>query len=90
MNYAYLVLVNIIRELGLSELVEGDDDQGHEDVDEEEREDDEVNNVEDGHLSAEPGDRTLVLVRRGHRVLQDAVNTRRKEKSFKISCIYSI
>ena len=31
-------------------FLEGDDDEGHEDVDEEERKDDEVNDIKDGHL----------------------------------------
>ena len=66
-----LVLVNIILQLSLAELVEGDDDQGHEDVDEEEGEDNEEHNVEDGLLGAEPGDRTLVLICGCHGVLQD-------------------
>ncbi len=68
-----MVLVNVICELRLSQLVECDDDQRDEDVDKEEREDDEVDNVEDGHLGAEPGDWTLVLERGRHGVLQDAV-----------------
>ena len=51
-------------------LLERDDDESDEDVDEEERKDDEVDDVEDGHLHAEVGLRTLVLVRRVHRVDQ--------------------
>ncbi len=68
-----LVLVHVVLQLCLAQLVEGDDDEGDEDVDEEEGEDDEEDDVEDGHLHAEPGHRALVLVRRRHRVLQDAV-----------------
>jgi hypothetical protein len=46
-----LIFVNFrLLELGLALLLEGDDDQGHEDVHEEEWKDDEVNNVENGHL----------------------------------------
>ena len=71
-TYAHLVFVDVVRELRFAELVEGDDDERDEDVDEEEGEDDEVDDVEDGRLRAEPRDRTLVLVSRGHRVLQDA------------------
>jgi len=52
-------------------LLEGDDDQSHEDVDEEEGEHHEVDHVEDGHLHAEAGAGALVLVRSVHRVLQD-------------------
>jgi hypothetical protein len=47
----YLILINLcLLELCLALLLEGDDDQGHEDVDKEERKDNEVNNVENGHL----------------------------------------
>ena len=65
-----LVLVNIILQLSLAKFVEGDDDQGHEDVDEEEGEDDEEDNVEDTLLRPVPGDGALVLVCGGHRVLE--------------------
>ena len=71
-----LVLVHVVLQLCLAQLVEGDDDEGDEDVDEEEGEDDEEDDVEDGHLHAEPGHRALVLVRRRHRVLQDAVGNK--------------
>ena len=67
-----LVLVDVLRQLGLSQLVEGHDDQGDEDVDEEEGEDDEVDDVKDGDLGLEPGDGALVLVRGRHGVLQDS------------------
>ena len=39
-------------EFRLSLFLKGDDDQGHENVDEEEGEDDEVDDVEDGHFSS--------------------------------------
>ena len=71
-NTRLLVLVHVILQLRLPELVEGDDDQGHEDVDEEEGEDDEEDNVEDTLLRPVPGDGALVLVGRGHRVLEDS------------------
>jgi len=58
-------------QLGLAELVEGDNDEGHEDVDEEEGEDDEEDDVEDGHLDPEPRLGPLFLVGRGHRILQN-------------------
>ena len=51
-------------------LLERNDDERDEDVDEEEWEDDEIDDVEDGHLHAEVGLRTVVLVRRVHRVDQ--------------------
>ena len=71
-NTRLLVLVHVILQLCLPELVEGDDDQGHEDVDEEEGEDNEEHNVEDALLRPVPGDGALVLVGRGHRVLEDS------------------
>jgi len=60
----------VIDEFIRSLLLERDDDERDEDVDEEEWKDDEVDDVEDGHLHAEVGLRTLVLVRRVHRVNQ--------------------
>ena len=51
-------------------LLEGDDDQGDEDVDEEEGEDDEVDDVEDGHLNAIERDWSLVFVCDCHRLLE--------------------
>ena len=57
-----LVLVHVVLELRLAKLVEGDDDQGDEDVDEEERKYDEEDDVEDGVLSSVPWDWSLVLV----------------------------
>ena len=65
-----MVLVNLpILELCLSLLLEGDDDEGHEDVDEEEGEDNEEDNVEYCHLS--PVERTgpFILVCGAHGVL---------------------
>ena len=52
-------------------LLEGDDDEGDEDVDEEEGEDDEVDDVEDGHLDPVERDRSLVFVGHCHRLLED-------------------
>ncbi len=49
-----LIFIDLrLLELGLPLLLEGDDDQGHEDVDKEEGKDDEVNNVENRHLYPE-------------------------------------
>lgn len=59
----FLVLVHVILQLGLSKLIEGDNDQGDEDVDEEEGEHNEEDNVEYGVLSSVPWNRTLVLIR---------------------------
>jgi hypothetical protein len=50
----------------LALLLEGDDNQGNEDVDEEEREHYEVNHVEYGHFDAKVLNWTLVFVRRCH------------------------
>ena len=51
-------------------LLEGDDDEGNKDVDEEEGEDDEVDDVEDGHLNAIERDWSLVFVCDCHRLLE--------------------
>ena len=73
-RYSHLILVNLsVLQLRLSLLLEGDDDQGHEDVDKEEGEHDEEDDVENGHLDAEERDGALVLVRGCHRVLEDTV-----------------
>ena len=61
----HLILINLsLLQLCFALLLEGDDDQGDEDVDEEKGEDDEVDDVEDGHLDAVERDRSLVFV--GH------------------------
>ena len=67
-----LVLVNLsVLQLGLALLLEGDDDQGHKDVDKEEGEDNEEDDVEDGHLGAEERARSVVLKGGSHGVLED-------------------
>jgi len=53
----------VVDQFVLALLLERDDDQCDEDVDKEEREDDEVNDVEDRHLDAEARLRASVLVR---------------------------
>jgi len=74
---AYLVFVEfVVDEFVGALLLERDDDERHEDVDEEEWKHDEVDDVEDGHLHAIVGLRTLVLVRRIHRVDQHAAADR--------------
>ena len=67
-----LIFVHVILQLRLAQLVEGDNDQGHKDVDKEEGKDDEEDDVEDGLLGAVPGHRALVLVRGSHRVLENS------------------
>lgn len=52
-------------------LLEGDDDQRHEDVDEKEGEDHEIHHVENGHLHPVPSTRPHVLVRYVGGMLQD-------------------
>lgn len=70
-----MILVNFaVLQLRLALLLERDDNQGHEDVHEEERKNDEVDNVENGHFDAEVLDWPLVLVGGGHRVLQYSGN----------------
>lgn len=70
----HLVLVDLaVLQLGLALLLERDDDEGHENVDEKEGEDDEKDNVENGHFDAEKGNGTFVLVGGCHGVLKDPV-----------------
>lgn len=52
-------------------LLECDDDESHKDVDEKERKDDKVDDVEDRHLHPVAVARTSVLFGHIHRVLQD-------------------
>lgn len=52
-------------------LLERDDDQGDEDVDEEEREDDEVHDVEDGHLHAVASARAMIFLGHVYWVLEN-------------------
>lgn len=75
--FSCLILINFtVLQFGFALLLKGDDDQSHEDVDEEEREDDKVDYVENKHLDAEEGNRSLVLVRHCHGVLKYAAGER--------------
>lgn len=77
---SYLIfLQTTLRHGFISLLLEGDNDQGHEDVDEKEGEDNKVDHVEDGHLDAVAGTGTLVLEGGVHRVLQDPEDRNRDE-----------
>ena len=67
----YLILVNVPRQFSLAQLVKSDDDQSHEDVDEKEREDDEIDDIKNGHFHSEHWDRAFIFVSGGHRVLED-------------------
>lgn len=53
----------MVDKLVLALLLKRDDNECNEDVDEEEREDDEIYDVEDGHLYAESGLWSAVFVR---------------------------
>ena len=71
LSFYHLVLVNLsLLKLSFALFLEGDDDEGDEDVDKEEGEDDEVDDVEDGHLDAIERDRGLVFVRDRHGLLE--------------------
>lgn len=65
-------------------LLEGDDDQSHKDVDEEEREDHKVDHIENGHLHPVPSTRPHVLLCNISGVLQDPSSKKdgRKLRSF--------
>ena len=68
----YLIFVNVPRQFSLAQLVEGNDDQSDEDVDKKEREDNEVDDIENGHFHPEHRDRAFVFIGRGHGVLKKA------------------
>ena len=59
-----------ILQLSLSLVLEGDNDESHENVDEEEGKDDEVDDVEDGHLHGDLVLGTVVLLGGSHGVLK--------------------
>ena len=65
-NAGFLVLVHVVLKLGLPQLVEGDDDQGNEDVDKEEGKDNEEDDVEDALLGSKPGDWALIFISGRH------------------------
>ena len=65
-NTRLLILVHVVLQLCLSELVEGDNDEGYEDVDKEERKDNEEDDIEDALLGSKPGDRALIFISGGH------------------------
>ena len=61
-NAGLLIFIDIILELSLAQLIEGDDDEGNKDVDEKEGEDNKEHNVENALLSSEPRYWALVLI----------------------------
>ena len=65
-NARLLVLVHVVLKLCLAQLVEGDDDQGNKDVDEEEGKDNEEDDVKYRVFSSVPRDWPLVLIGRRH------------------------
>lgn len=72
-DWFYLVLLQaaLLHHL-VALLLEGDDDESHEDVDKEEREDHKVDHVEDGHLHAVAAARASVLLCHVDGMLQDS------------------
>lgn len=70
----YLVFVKLsILQLSLSLLLEGDDDQSNEDVNEEERENNEVDDVEYGHFDCDLWLWPMVLKGGSHGILEHSV-----------------
>lgn len=65
----------------VSLLLERDDDESHENVDEEEREDHKVDDIKDGHLHAVAAAGPAVLLRHIHRVLQHPVGREVKKSN---------
>ena len=63
-----------VLQFSLALVLEGDNDQSHEDVDEEEWKHDEVDDVEDGHFNAVVQNRTVIFLSGRHRVLQDSAH----------------
>ena len=71
MNAGLLILIDVVLQLSLAKLIEGDDDEGNKDIDKEEREDNKEDDVEDALFCPEPGYWSLVLICGGHGVLED-------------------
>ena len=69
--HAYLILVNVSCELCFAQFIEGNNDQGHEDVDEKEGEDDEVDDIKNGHFNSEHGNGSFIFIRGSHGILED-------------------
>jgi hypothetical protein len=67
----FLIFVNVPRQFSFAQLVEGNDDQSDEDVDKKEWEDNEVDDIENGHFYPEHWDRAFIFIGRGHGVLED-------------------
>ena len=67
-------------------LLEGDDDQSHENVDKEEWEDHEVNHIEHRHLHSISPTRPHVLLCYISRVLQDSSSIKKKNKENTKNC----
>lgn len=79
---SYLIFVDFaVLQFGFALLLERDDNQGNENVHEEERKHDKVNDVENGHFDAKVLYWSLVIVGGGHRVLKDSVAEIREEKN---------
>ena len=72
---SYLILVNFsILQFSFALFLKGNDDEGHKNVDKEKRENNEENNVENGHFDSEQRDGSFVFVGGCHRVLKDSEN----------------
>ena len=72
---SYLILVNFsILQFSFALFLKGDNDEGHKNVDKEKGENDEENNVKDGHFDSEQGNGSFVFVCGSHGVLQDPKN----------------
>lgn len=77
----YLILLQAaLRQRLVSLLLEGDDDQSDEDVDKEEREDDEVDHIEEGHFYPVAWTGTLIFKGGVHRVFQDPEKRKKTTK----------
>lgn len=83
---AHLILVDLtVLQFGLALLLECDDYQGHENINEEERKHNKVNDIKDGHFYAKILDWTLVFVGSCHRVLKDSAGWEREANVYAIS-----
>lgn len=77
LSEVYLIFVNFsILKFCFTLFLEGNNNEGYEDVDEKERENDEVDDVKNGHLNPVMKDGTVILLRCGHGILQHSLESK--------------
>jgi hypothetical protein len=85
----YLIFVYFsILKFSLTLFLEGDNNESYEDVDEKERENDEVDDVENGHFDPIVKDGAVVFLGSGHRILQHSISHKTQRVSHLLKTIF--